>query len=304
VPSGYRVFVFAKGLEHPTALAVASGRAVYAAEEGGAIVRVRPRSDGPSAIASGFPTPLGLLWHGRTLYVSAQGRLEALTVVHGRVVGRRTIVADLPFGLHQQDSVVLARDGRLYLGSGSTCNACAEADARSAAILSLRPDGGDLRVVAHGLRNPFGLALDPRTGDLYASVNGRDDLGDAEPAEEIVAVEQGRDFGWPKCWPSYATRRLDGDCAGVTPPVAYLEPHSSADGMAFWRGRLFVALWGQYYSSEHGRYVVRVDVRSGRVQRFATGFDHPLAVATDPWGGLLVADYGSGVVYRIAAGKG
>src|SRR3712207_8105054 len=47
---------------------------------------------------------------------------------------------------------------RLLLGSGSTCNACREDDRRSAAILSVRPDGSGLRVVATGLRNPFGLA--------------------------------------------------------------------------------------------------------------------------------------------------
>jgi glucose/arabinose dehydrogenase len=132
-------------------------------------------------------------------------------------------------------------------------------------------------------------------------VNGRDDLGDDEPAEMVVLVRPGRNFGWPGCWPSYAERRLVGSCAGVTPPVAYLEPHGSADGMAFWDRRLYIALWGQYYSSAHGRYVARVDVESGRVTRFATGFEHPLAVAVDRLGALLVADYGRGVVYRIQA---
>jgi glucose/arabinose dehydrogenase len=58
-------------------------------------------------------------------------------------------------------------------------------------------DGRDLRVVARGLRNPFGLAVDPRTGRLYASVNERDKLGENEPAETIVEIRQGRQFGWP-----------------------------------------------------------------------------------------------------------
>ena len=53
-----------------------------------------------------------------------------------------------------------------------------------------------------GLRNPFGLAVEPETGRLFASVNARDDLGDAEPADSIVLVRKGRDFGWPDCWPS------------------------------------------------------------------------------------------------------
>jgi glucose/arabinose dehydrogenase len=100
----------------------------------------------------------------------------------------------LPFGEHQQDNVVVGPDGRLYVGSGSTCNACAEADPRSAAILSVEPDGSDLRVVAHGVRNPYGLAFQPGTGVLYASVNGVDYLdkpGDPEPADTLVRVQDG-----------------------------------------------------------------------------------------------------------------
>ena len=235
--------------------------------------------------------PLGLLWRGRTLYVSESGRVETLTPA-GR---RRTIVSHLPFGLHQQDAIVAGPDGRLYLGSGSTCDSCAESDRRSAAILSFRPDGSDLRVVATGLRNPYGLVFAGRT--LYATVNGKDKLGDSEPAEMVVHVTPGADFGWPDCWPSYALRRLIGACSGVTPPVAYLEPHSSADGIASWRGDLFVAEWGEYLHHNHGRRLVRI--ARGHVTTFATGFDHPLALAVDPSGGLLVADWGRGVIYEI-----
>ena len=77
-----------------------------------------------------------------------------------RANGRRTLVDRLPNGRHQQDNVVAGPDGRLYLGSGSTCNACPQRDRRSAAILSLLPSGKDLQVVASGLRNPYGLAFD------------------------------------------------------------------------------------------------------------------------------------------------
>jgi glucose/arabinose dehydrogenase len=301
VRRGFRPEVYASGLDHPTALAFGPDARLYATQEGGNVVAVRPRSRRPVVVARGFRTPLGLTWQGRTLYVSSQGALSALELDAGALRDRRTLVSGLPFGLHQQDSVVFARDGRLYFGSGSTCNACREEDPRSATVLSVRSDGSDLRVVASGLRNPYGLALEPSTGRLFASVNGRDDLGDDEPADSVVVIRPGRNFGWPDCWPSYGERRLVGDCAGVTPPLAYLEPHSSADGIAFWRGGLYVALWGQYYASAHGRYVVRVDPRSGRATTFARGFDHPLGVAVDERGALLVADYGRGVVYRFAS---
>jgi glucose/arabinose dehydrogenase len=291
VPHGYRVTTYATGLEHPTAMAFGPGGRLYVAQDTGRIVSVVRGSHRPRPFASRLVVPLGLLWHGGKLYASESGRVE----VFARNGARRTIVRGLPFKLHQQDAIVAGPDGRLYLGSGSTCDACVERDRRSAAILSFRPDGSDLRVVASGLRNPYGLVFAGRT--LYVSVNGRDKLGDGEPAEMVVRIRPRADYGWPDCWPSYALRKLIGSCAGVTPPVAYLEPHSSADGIASWRGDLFVAEWGEYLHHNHGRVVVRI--RRGRVSTFATGFDHPLALAVGPSGDLLVADWGRGTIYAI-----
>jgi len=292
VPHGYRVSVYASGLVHPTALSFGPDGRLYVSEDVGSVVSVTRGTTHPRPFARNLLVPLGLLWRDRMLYVSESGRVEALT----QSGSRRVVVAGLPYGEHQQDAIVAGPDGRLYLGSGSICDVCVERDPRGAAILSFRPDGSDVRIVARGLRNPYGLVFVGRT--LYATVNGQDDLGDSEPADMLVRVRQGDDFGWPACWPSYALHRLIGACTGVTPPAAYLEPHSSADGIAFWRGSLFVAEWGQYLSGRHGRKLVRV--RRGRATTFATGFDHPLALAVDPSGGLLVADWGRGVIYLIA----
>jgi glucose/arabinose dehydrogenase len=307
VPHGYRASLYARGLAHPTALAFGPDGRLYAAEDTGAVVSVAPGARRPRPFLRGLPTPLGLAWHGRTLFVSVAGGIRSVRLRGGRATAPRTVVAGLPFGRHQQDDVVVGRDGRLYLGSGSTCDVCRERDPRSAAILSFRLDGSDARVVAHGLRNPYGLAVQPRTARLFASVNGQDDLGGAEPAETIVVVRRGADYGWPRCRPSRRLLRLVGTCRGVTRPVAYLEPHSSADGIAFWRRDLYVAEWGEYASRRHGRKVVRLrfDRRGPPLARvattFATGFDHPLALAVDPRGGLLVADWGTGRIVRIAA---
>jgi glucose/arabinose dehydrogenase len=319
VSNGFRAEVYASGLEHPTAMAWGPDGRLYATEDVGNVVAVRPLTRRPDEVASGFETPLGLVWIGRTLFVSSQGELEALRIRGRRIVARRSVVSGLPYGLHQQDNVVVGEDGRLYFGSGSTCDACEEDDQRSAAVLSVLPSGRALRIVASGLRNPFGLAFDPRTERLYASVNSRDDLPtpeSPEPAEMLVLVEEGADYGFPDCWPSALQKRMMGSCEGVTAPVAYLEAHSSADGLAFYTGStfparyrdgVFVALWGQYYATEHGRRVDFVTVRPDGtsppdgVTPFADGFDHPLALAVDPQGALLVADWGRGVIYRIQA---
>ena len=262
------------------------------------MVAVGPGSSKPRVLARGFETPLGLTWVGRNLFVSAQGYVSRLAVRGRQVVSRRKIVTRLPFDRHQQDTIVLGPDGRLYLGSGSTCDACKEKDARSGAILSFRQDGSGLRIVARGLRNPFGLVFDGTT--LYVSDNARDDLGENEPAETIVRIRPGADYGWPRCWASWRLRKLQGSCRGVTPPVAYLEPHSSANSLALWRGTLVVAEWGQYLSERWGRKLVQVNVRTGRSSTLADGFDHPLGLAVEPRsGGLLAADWGRGVIYRV-----
>ena len=302
LPPGFAAELYATGLKRPTALAFGPDGLLYATQESGEVVAVGRGSGAPRVLARGFPTPLGLAWDGTTLFVSAQGSLHRLVVSGKRVVSRRAILTGLPFGRHQQDTVAVGPDGRVYLGSGSTCDACREKDTRSATILSLEPDGTDVRVEARGLRNPYGLAFRPGTGRLYVSDNGRDDLGDAEPAETIVLVRRGADYGWPDCWASWRQRRLAGRCGGVTPPVAYLEPHSSANSLAFWRGRLVVAEWGQYLSERWGRKLVQVDVGSGRATTLATGFEHPLGLAVEPQargGGLVVGDWGRGAVYRI-----
>jgi glucose/arabinose dehydrogenase len=317
VPAGFRVETFARGLTQPTAMAYGPDNRIYVTRAGGSLVAIRRGTRRPAVLVRGLRTPLGLAWRGHDLFVSEQGRLERFTLRGGRLTDRRVVVKGIPYGEHQQDNVVLGRNGRLYWGSGSTCDACKERDARSAAVLSLRPDGSDLRVEARGLRNPYGLAFQPGTGRLYASVNGQDELGtpsDSEPADMLVVVRRGAFYGWPRCWPNARTLRLSGSCAGVTRPAAYLEPHSSADGLAFYtgrtfpsgyRGNLFVAEWGQYLNNRFGRRVVRVQLRrdgiASRVTSFASGFAHPLALLVDKRGGLLVADWGRGLVYRIQA---
>lgn len=309
VPSAFRAEVYARGLTHPTAMAFGPNGLLYVTEDTGLVVVARPNSTRPRVFARNFPTPLGLAWKDDLLFVSAQGRIERMRLQSAKPVGRRRIVTGLPFDRHQQNNIVV-RAGRLYFGSGSTCDVCTESDRRSATILSIRPDGSGLRVVARGLRNPYGVAVNPATGKLFASVNGQDNISSTEPAEMLVRIESGAKYGWPTCRPSWSRKRMVGSCAGVTRPIAYLEPHSAAGSIAFpegtvfpsgFRSGVFVALWGQYYSTRWGRKVKFVSLPSRRVRQFASGFAHPLALTFDAEGALLVADWGRGTIYRIQA---
>ncbi len=318
VQPGFHVAIYASGLDKPTAMAWRDDGRLYLTQ-GTKVVLVEAGSASPEQMVGQLDTPLGLAWIGQQLFIAEQGKVTRVDFSL-RPAQSRTIVDNLPFKLHQQDNIVAGPDGRLYLGSGSTCDVCNEPDPRSAAILSFRPDGSDLKVVATGLRNPFGLAFQPGSGKLYATVNGQDALdGPAgpEPADMLVRIDGGAFYGWPRCWPSAQEIKLKGDCAGVAAPAAYLTPHSSADGFAFYTGasfpaeyagNAFIAQWGTYAEgTPYGRNLVRVRLDADgtapidHVSVFATGFDHPIAVTVDAAGALLVADWSRGVIYRIQA---
>jgi glucose/arabinose dehydrogenase len=255
-------------------------------------------------LADGFKLPLGLLYVGDTLYVSDNGTVWRLTAG-----GRTAIVQGIPTGEHSTDALALGPEGRIYLGVGSRYNAAREADPRNATIVRFAPDGSGLEVFARGLRNPYGIAFNAADGTLWATDNGRDDLGTDVP-DELNLIQPGKEYGYPDCY----GRSRGSKCDGTTAPVLELDANSSSDGLAFYTGskfpaeyrdNAFVAMWGSF-NGARGRKVVRVVLvkRDGRYDArsvdFATGFDNPLAIAVGPAdGALYVADHGRGTIYRI-----
>src|SRR6185503_8156221 len=110
-------------------------------------------------------------------------------------------------------------------------DACREADPRSATILRFEPDGSSAGVYATGLRNPYDVAFNA-AGDLFATENGRDDLGQFAPSEELNQIIKGADYGWPDCWEGAPANV----CQGSTPAVASFTARSSVDGLVFYNG--------------------------------------------------------------------
>jgi glucose/arabinose dehydrogenase len=304
-PRGFHATVYASGLSSPTAMAFGPDGRLYVAQGDGLIRAIG--KNGISTIASGLSVALGLAWHNHVLYVSSTGRVTALTPSKTyRTFTPRVIVQGIPTGRHQNDTIVFS-GGWMYVGVGSTCNACVEGDSRSASIMRFHPDGSHAQVYAHGVRNPYGLAIRPATGRLYATDNGRDDYGNSVP-DELNLIQQGGRYGWPNCW----GRNGGANCAGTIAPIALFEAHSSADGLAFYTGTsfpatyrrdAFVAEWGDSVNNlGTGQIVKRVHFQGSKatVTTFATGFSHPLAVTVGPSGALLVADYGTGIIWRLA----
>lgn len=308
----------------PTAMAFdASGRMFVTSQDGNIYLLTDTNEDGraddSSIFASGYTFALGITIHEPTgdIYVSHQGVISVLRDDNGDNVadGERIFVGDLPFGLHQNDNLEFGPDGWLYIGVGSTCDACQDTNPESATILRFNVDTGERELFATGLRNPFDIAFHPDTGELFATDNGRDKLGMDAPLEELNHIIQGGDYGYPDCWDA-------GDqpgCENSIPAVAFFEAHSSADGVAFYegsrfpaeyRGNAFVGIFGSWLKAGVQTGVQRVvltrtentyQAETSWFIKFPAGV-MPLPLALGPDDALYVGDYINDVIYRISYG--
>src|SRR5215207_8425799 len=259
VPPGFSLIKFAD-LYRPTAFAFdAEGRMFVASQDGNIYILQDEDQDGRAdsrlTFDTGYYFPLGVAVHipSGDVYVSYQGAIKVLRDTDGndRSDQERIIVDNLPYKLHQNDNLEFGPDGWLYVGVGSTCNACEDLDPRSATILRFNIETGESEVFATGMRNPFDVAFHPETGELFATDNGRDDLGMDAPFEELNHIIQGGDYGYPKCW----NEQDQPGCENTIPPIAFFESHSSADGVDFYngegfpaeyRGNAFVSIFGSW----------------------------------------------------------
>ncbi len=323
VPPGFRTYVYFRGLQSPTSLAFGPDSRLYIAEQSGRVLSVADqngRGVSPRDAATVGSGLLGIAFRPgtRDLYFSTTGRV---LLSHGASDGAysepKIIVNSIPTGRHQNDEIAFTADGSFFfLGVGSTCDVCQESHPWSASIVRFSADGTQQEVFAKGTRNPFGLAIHPQTGELFATDNGRDVPGTGVP-DELNVIIKGGNYGWPDCWGN----GKGSNCQGTLAPVVELQEHSSADGLAFYtgtrfpaeyRGNVFIAMWGGNVPVPTvGKRLERVVLSqangkwTGQVSTFASGFSHPLAVAVGPNdGALYIADHGNGTIYRIAyAGK-
>jgi glucose/arabinose dehydrogenase len=204
-----------------------------------------------------------------------------------------------------------------------------------ATVLAFDPDGKHRRNYANGLRNCVGMFVHPDTGDLYCSVNERDELGDNLPPDYVTRVKRGGFYGWP--W-YYLGTHEDPRLKGVRPdlkdkitvPDTLIQAHSAPLGMTVYHapagakhafpkeydGDIFLALHGSWNRGIRTGYkVVRVMMKNGaptgQYQDFMTGmvlsdrdvWGRPAAVTVAADGALLVVDDGGGVVWRIVPSK-
>ncbi len=333
LPPGFVIGVFVQGLDDPRMLAIGPDGVLYVAERGaGRILRLPDQDDDGLAdamqvVAQGLNAPSSLAFYqDGSLYVAETRRVLRLSQPDAQGIYQKqdVIVAGLPTGGHSTRTVLFSPDDSiLFVSIGSSCNVCIEEDARRAAIMAYNPDGSNERLYARGLRNAVGITFRPGTDELWATNNGRDLLGDDQPPETINLVQQGDDFGWPRC---HAGRVIDpqfGDsqsCQGVKLPLVEMQAHSAPLGLAFYtgsqfpeayRGNLFIAFHGSWNRSiPTGYKLVRISMQGnqpGPVQDFATGWllpngsswGRPVDVVTGSDGSLYLSDDAGGKIYRI-----
>jgi glucose/arabinose dehydrogenase len=308
-PAGLRATVYATGLRNVSAFAFdASGRlwatTSAASDHSHDGVYLIPRAGAkPVRVISGVKGPLGLLWRGGRLYVTSLGRVDVFSGLHGARFATRKAVIVEPAGHGWNNAIVALPDGRLAMGISAACDHCVSTSRWSGTIVSFRPGGSGVRLFASGIRAPFGVIYDRVSGALLTSMNQRDDLGAKTPGDWLALVREGQNWRFPGCYGQGGSA-----CRGVPAPLAVLDKHAAAGGVAIVSGQLGASVGHEALVTEWERGSVlgvalsrsATGYARGQAAPFLTGFKNPLPLAVTPGGALLVGDWTRGTIYRIA----
>jgi glucose/arabinose dehydrogenase len=327
VPPGFSVNVFADGQNGMRFLALGPNGAVYATlSPFGRIIRlVDANHDGVAdsivTVLSDLNYPSGIAFRGDTMYFAEQNAVKRLDPGTTAPVFLTGLSGG---GFHITRTIVFGPDNLMYVAVGASCNVCDDMPGR-AAVTRYNLDGSGAHTFATGLRNSVGLAFNPTTGDLWASNNDRDNLGNEVPPEHLNILKEGKWYGWPQCYlpgtpnPEYA----GADCSGVEPPALTIQAHSAPLGLAFYTGAMFPAEYqGDAFLTYHGSWdrdpptgakVVRIRAQAAQTvsaEDFVTGWQlpdgrrwgRPVAVLVAADGSLLVSDDYAGRIWRVTFG--
>ncbi|MCW2573751.1 MAG: L-sorbosone dehydrogenase [Frankiales bacterium] len=354
VPAGFAVNLFASGLQNPRHLTTAPNGDIFVSESEAGLIRVLRDTDGDGQadqdheFATGLNKPFGVAFFppGREpqyLYVANTDSVVRFSYRTGDVkaggepqkITELAAGGKLEGGGHWTRDIVFSLDGkRLYASVGSKTNADVENDPdenERARIYVMDPDGRAKRPFATGIRNAVGLAIHPKSGDLWASVNERDELGDDLVPDYITRVQEGGFYGWPWSYlgqnrdPRHPRESHTAEVAKAITPDVLLQSHSASLNMTFYTGNSFPREYrNSAFAAFHGSWnreirtgykVIRIATKEAlagnEYEDFLTGFVLPngdvwgrpvgLCVAKD--GALLVSEDGNKTIWRISAAK-
>jgi glucose/arabinose dehydrogenase len=332
-PAGFKVEMYASGLDNPRLLRTAPNGDIFLAESEAGRIRVfrGMTSDGKpeqSAIfASGLRQPYGIAFYPQGpdpqwVYVGNTNEVVRFAYHKGdlKASGASEHVADLPAGGgHWTRALDFSKDGKkLFVAVGSASNVddpdTHPGEKDRADILVCDPANCTLSVYAYGIRNAGGgIRVSPQTGELWCSVNERDALGDNLVPDYITHVQEGGFYGWPWWYigahqdPRHEGKHPELKDKAIVPDVL-LQPHNASLEFTFYEADKFPAEYKQdIFASQHGSWnkstrvgyeVIRVPLHqtghaSGEYEDFLTGFVLPNGQV---WGrpvGITVAPDGS-----------
>ena len=298
LPPGFHISVYAENVPNAREMALTPGGVLFVStRRAGNVYAVmdsdhRNRGDRVITIARGLENPNGVAFRNGALYVAERSRVLRYDDIERHLDNPpkpEVIRDDFPREAHHGwKFIAFGPDGWLYVPVGAPCNICKSPEIY-ASITRISPDGKQREIFAHGVRNTVGFDWHPQTHVLWFTDNGRDDLGEDTPPDELdAAPKAGMHFGFPYCHgtnipdPEFGKER---PCSTLTPPVANLEPHVAALGMRFYTGSMFPAEYrNNVFIAEHGSWnravpngykVIRVRLEGDKVvsqEDFATGW--------------------------------
>jgi glucose/arabinose dehydrogenase len=204
--------------------------------------------------------------------------------------------------VHRTSSIV-ATATALYVGVGSSCNACVEVDPTRATIQAMNLNGSGMHTIATRIRNAIALAIDPASSVLWAAGAGQDNLPYGHPYEfaDAVTLQAGSpvDYGWPDCEENRVAYKSGANCSSVAVPRVEFPPYATHIGMVFYplnpsgtyafpssfRGGLFVTSHGSWHCCPSTVPEVAYVAMNGDAPKTAVNWNDPTAQWTQfTWG--------------------
>ena len=283
--------------------------------------------------AENLNAPYGLALVDGQLFVANQDAVVRFDYVDGQTTasGPPETLTLLPSEInhHWTKAMTASADGRfLYVGIGSNSNITERgiaAEEDRAMVWQIDTQTGAHRPYATGLRNPTALAIQPGTGQLWAVVNERDEIGPDLVPDYLTSVQEGAFYGWPYSYwgqtvdPRAQPQDPEKVASAIAPDYA-LGSHVAALGVSFSTPAMGADFADGVFVGEHGSWnrddpvgykVIFVPFQDGRPAGdpvdFVTGFlldegntrGRPVGVTVDPRGAVIVADDLSNTVWRI-----
>lgn len=238
------------------------------------------------------PVVFGLAWHGRTLYATAGSQLIAYSGWNGVTFAHSRTIYTGPKSFPGLNGLTFGPDGRIYVGVTNASDHTKSNKPYAFDVLSLKPNGKDVKVFAKGLRQPWQLAFVAGVADPFITDLGQD-AGAKNPKDYIVHAHAGDDYGFPTCnWVS--PRR----CRRFARPFKFFSPHTDPMGIGAIGKTLYVALFGGPGGQAKNPELISLSPQTGKVRAIATGYAAPVVALGVDRGFVYTGDL-SGSIDRI-----